>query len=413
MSVPYSSYVPPTLGQIKDTKINADTLANGDVLQYNSSVNAWENAVGGGGGGGASITGSDEAAVFKSGIQQGEGDAAGITRNPTFAGYTMNLDTGNKRVGINKQNPTTTLDVNGNVDVAGIANFTDNLQTITISEQKIGVSSAAPNELKLYSANLPAVPSGLTTIDSVIKKTGSSAWRSYDPDAFDAPNTTDQDSIYKIKLQDGTTRQTVATTAFDIQEPFRPLSFPTGQIVEYSNKLPLQKPIIISRNLGPQTIAPAGVRVITSFGLRRNAPFFDDGMTYDPCNMRAKLTGVGWNSAGAPVVYRVADLKLGFTISWNIHGTWFGSGGGQLHRGDVYVVQYRNGVVLYNHLVQQLEQEDEIWWIGKKTFLGWDATAGEDFDPLTDYYEVELTNQAGIDLTYNSAQVEIECWLAQ
>jgi hypothetical protein len=129
--------------------------------------------------------------------------------------------------------------------------------------------------------------------------------------------------------------------------------------------------------------------------------------------MRAKLTGLGWNSAGAPVVYRVADLKLGFTISWNIHGTWVAGGGGLLHRGDVYVVQYRNGVVLYNHLVQQLEQSGEIWWIGKKTFLGWDTTAGEDFDPLTDYYEVELANQGGVDLTYNSAQVEIECWLAQ
>ena len=94
-------------------------------------------------------------------------------------------------------------------------------------------------------------------------------------------------------------------------------------------------------------------------------------------------------------------------------GPWVGGGGGLSHRGDVYVVQYRNGVVLYNHLVQQHEQETEIWWVGTKTFLGWDATDGEDFDPVTDYYEVELTNQGGVDLTYNSAQVEIECWLAQ
>ena len=412
MSVPYSSYIPPTISQILDTKVDADTLANGDVLQYNSSLRVWENSVGGGGGGGASITGTDEAAVFKSGVQQGEGDAGGITRNPTFAGYCMNLDTGNKRVGINKQNPTTTLDVNGDTNIAGIANITDGIDTLTINGEKVGLS-AGINKLKFYNRNLIVPTSGLVQIDSQIKQIESSSFRSYDPDAFDVANTTDEDSIYKIKLQTGTLRQSVATAAFDIQEAFRPFAFPTGQIVEYSNKLPLQKPIIISRNLGPQTLAPATIRVVSAFGRRRNAPFFDDGMTYDPCNMRAKLTGTGWNSAGAPVVYRVADLKLGFTISWNIHGTWAGGGGGLLHRGDVYITQYRNGVLLYNHLVQQLEQEGEIWWIGKKTFLGWDTTSGEDFDPLTDYYEVELTNQGGVDLTYNSALVEIECWLAQ
>ena len=108
MTVPYSSYTPPTMGQIKDSKINVDTLANGDILEYNSTERVWQNAVGGGGGG-ASITGSDEAAVFKSGVNTGEGDAGGITRNPTFAGYTMNLDTTNKFVGINLQNPSVQL----------------------------------------------------------------------------------------------------------------------------------------------------------------------------------------------------------------------------------------------------------------------------------------------------------------
>ncbi len=405
MTIPYSSPQPESIGSLSDVDINNATLSTGQVLAYDSTDQLWKNGPGGGGGG-ATMFGTDDAVIFKQ-ATNGNTFTGGITRNVTLPNYTINLDTTSKRVAINKNNPATTLDVNG------IAQFTDNLQTIKISEQKIGLTSAAPNELKLYSANLPAVPSGLTTIDSVAKKVSSSAFRSYNPDNFDVANTTDLHSVYKMKLQDGTTRQTITTTAFDIQEAFRPLAFPTGQIVEYQNKLPLQKPIIISRNLGPQTIAPATIRVVSSFGSRRNAPFFDDGMIYDPCNMRAKLTGNGWLSAGAPVVYRVADLKLGFTISWNIHGTWTGGGGGLLHRGDVYVVQYRNGAVFRNHLVQQLEQEEEIWWIGKKTFLGWDVVTGEDFDPLTDYYEVELTNQGGVDLTYNSALVEIECWLAQ
>ena len=407
-SIPYSTKPIPTIGELRNVQINPATLVNGQVVSYNAIKSVWENTAGGGGGGGATITGTDDAVVFKNGAN-GDAVSNGITKNTALNGYTASLDTTNKRVAINH----TAGAITETFEVNGTASFTDNLQTIKISEQRIGLTSAAPNELKLYSANLPAVVDGLTTIDSVAKKTGSSAFRSLNPTNFDVANTTDEDSIYKIKLETGTLRQSVPTPAFDIQEAFRPLAFPTGQIVEYSNKLPLQKPIIISRNLGPQTIAPASVRVVTAFGLRRNAPFFDDGMTYDPCNMRAKLTGNGWNSAGAPVAYRVADLKLGFTISWNIHGTWTGGGGGPLHRGDVYVVQYRNGVVLYNHLVQQLEQEGEIWFVGKKTFLGWDVGAGEDFDPLTDYYEVELTNQGGVDLTYNSAQVEIECWLAQ
>lgn len=401
----YSTRGEPQVAQLLDTEINFNTLTAGDVLTWEATEEVWINAAGGGGGGG--VVGTDDDALFKQG-----GNANtftnGITRNPANTGRALTLDTTNLRLGIGGSgvatNPVNTLEVQG---TARVASGTNELE---INGETIGLV-AGINKLKFYNRNLIVPTSGLVQIDSLIKQIESSSFRSYDPDAFDVANTTDEDSIFKIKLQDGTLRQAVATLAFDIQEPFRPLSFPTGQIVEYSNKLPLQKPIIISRNLGPQTIAPAGVRVVSSFGTRRNAPFFDDGMHYDPCNMRAKLTGgSGWNSCGAPVVYRVAGLKLGFTISWNIHGTWTAPA---VNRGDVYIVQYRNGVALYNHLVQQLEQEGESWWIGKKTFMGWDATAGEDFDPLTDYYEVELANLAGVDLIYNSCRVEVECWLAQ
>jgi len=400
--VSYSRKGEPSVEQLLNTAINITTLAAGDGLIWDATNEVWINGAGGGGGG---VIGNDDEVLFKQG-GVGNTFTNGITRDAAASGMTMNLNTTSKYVGVNKQNPTTTL------DVGGVADFTDNLQTIRISEQRIGLVSAAPNELKLYSGNLPAVVDGLTSIDSVNKKVSSSALRSLDPTAFDTPNTTDTDSVYKIKLQDGTTRQSVGPplSIFDIQEAFRPLSFPTGQVVEYQNQVPLQKPIIIGRNLGPQVIAPAGTRNVSTFGSRRNVPFFDDGMIYDPCNMRAKLTGTGWNTAGAPVAYRVPDLKVGFTISWNIHGTWTAPG---VNRGDVYINQYRNGVIQYNHLVQQLEAEGEAWWVGKKTFLGWDAFSGEDFDVMTDYYEVELANLAGVDLVYNSCQVEIECWKAQ
>ncbi len=402
MSGIYSPLPITQLDQLYDVVIDPATLTAGQIISWNSTDEVWKN-VAGGGGGGISITGSTDAVVFRTATGDGVAEGDGIFKNAGTAGYTMNLDRSNKRVGVNTATPVTTLDIGGNAQVVGS-------DTIKLENDTLGIITGA-GDLKLYSGNLPAVADGLTTINSVDKKTGSSAFRSYNPATFDLANTTDENSVYKIQLRDGTERQAVATPAFDIQEAFRPLAFPTGQIVEYQNKVPIQKPIIISRNLGPQTILPATTRVVTSFGVRRNAPFFDDGMTYDPCNMRAKLTGVGWNSAGAPVVYRNARAKLGFTISWNIHGTWLGAG----NRCDVYVVQYRNGAILYNHLVQQLEQDREVWCIGKKTFLGWDVTAGEDFDPTTDYYEVELANMSGTgtNLTYNSALVEIECWLAQ
>ena len=399
---PYSTKPVPLLGELRDVNINPATLVSGQVVSYNATTQLWENNAGGGGGG-ATITGTDNAVVFKNGLN-GDAPSDGITKQVASGGFTMNLDTTSKRVGINKINPATTL------DVGGIAQFTDNLQTISISEQKIGLTTAGPNELKLYSANLPAVPSGLTTIDSVIKRTGSSAFRSYNPDAFDAPNTTDEDSIYKIKLSTGTTKQSVATSAFDIQENYSAtLGFPTSQIVEYQNKVPLNKAICVSRSAGPQVVAPANVRVVSSLGTYSGV-FFTDTCVYDPCQMRAKKTGNSWLSFGAPVVYRVSDLKVGWTINWSIHGTW---ASGSSNRADVYIIQYRNGVLFRTILVQQLEADIEFWCIGSRTLLSWTTSLNEDFDPTTDYYEVEISNQSTHDFTFNQADITAECWLAQ
>lgn len=354
-----------------------------------------------------SITGTADAAVFRTEDGNGIAESDGIFNNTGTAGYTMNLDRSNKRVGVNQATPLTTLDIGGNAQVVG----TD---TIKLENDTLGIITSS-NELKLYSANLFTIPSDLTTVDSLNKKTGSSSFRSYDPDAVDVANTKDESSIYKIQLLLGTTKQTVATSAFDIQENYAPLSgFPTSQIVEYQNKVPLNKPICVSRTAGPQIITPSNSRVVTSLGTRRGSPFFDDNVIYDPCQMRAKLTGgTGWNSFGAPVAYRVADLKVGWTINWNISGTW---GTGSSNVCYINLTQYRSGstVPLRTIRVQQLEADKEFSCIGSRTLLSWTTSLNEDFDPTTDYYEVELTNKSTTNtLTFTQADITAECWLAQ
>ena len=46
MTVPYSSPTPLTLGEISNVNLNYNTLANNDVVKYNTTTQLWENAVG-------------------------------------------------------------------------------------------------------------------------------------------------------------------------------------------------------------------------------------------------------------------------------------------------------------------------------------------------------------------------------
>jgi len=107
----YSTQGQPTVAQILDTAIDPITLNTGDGLVYDATDQLWKNQPGGGGGG-STITGTNDAVVFKNGTN-GDADNTGITRLPAGFGYTVNLDTANKRVGVNKQSPAYTLDVGG------------------------------------------------------------------------------------------------------------------------------------------------------------------------------------------------------------------------------------------------------------------------------------------------------------
>jgi hypothetical protein len=403
MSVPYSSYVPPTLGQIKDTKINTDTLANGDVLQYNSSLNAWENAVGGGGGGGASITGTDEAAVFKSGIQQGEGDAAGITRNATLAGYCINLDTTNKFVGINLQNPSIQL------DIAGGMHITDGANKIEIDGENIGIISGT-DSLTLFSHNASAVQKAALKIDSSAKIALNGCWVSYNPITFDAPVSSTLTGLYKIKLDRGQDKWDGAAP-FDLQENYNSiLGFPTGQIVEYQNQAPITGARIYGRVATGVAVAPASTYTISLYG---NTVSFQDRLLYDPMQMRSRKIGSAWVYAGAPTVWRQADTKLIFTIKWYIEGTYPTRRNNNIVQ--VYANQYRSGSLLRAYQIHQTPGDEAVHiHSGERTFYTHIPTLNEDFNPATDDWLVEIANQSGVDdFTSTLNNVEIICYKAQ
>jgi hypothetical protein len=402
MTVPYSSYTPPTMGQIKDTKIDVDTLANGNILQYNSTERVWENAVGGGGGG-ASITGTNEAAVFKSGINTGEGDAGGITRNITLAGYTMNLDTVNKFVGINKANPSVQL------DIAGGMHITDGANKIEIDGENIGIISGT-DSLTLFSHNSSAVQKAALKIDSSAKIALNGCWVSYDPILFDTPVSSTLTGLYKIKLSRGQDKWAGAAP-FDIQENYNPvLGFPTGQIVEYQNQAPITGARIYGRVATGVAVAPATTYTISSFG---NTLSFQDQMLYDPMQMRSRKVGNSWIYAGAPSVWRRADTKLIFTIKWYIEGTFPARRNNNIVQ--VYANQYRSGALLRAYQIHQTPGDEDVHiHSGERTFFSHTTALNEDFNPATDDWLVEIANQANTDdFTTTLNNVEIICYKAQ
>ncbi len=397
MTVPYSSPQLPFLGQIKDVAL--DNVQNADILQYDDTTRNWKNVVGGGGGG-ATITGIDDAAVFKSGTNQGEGDNAGITRIPASLGYTMNLDTANKFVGINQINPSVQL------DIAGGMHITDGSNKIEIDGENIGIISGT-DVLTLFSHNTNLSGSNLR-VNSLEKKAECSAWRSNDPRSFDTPNTTDTDSIYKIKLQRGMDKE-AGGGLFDAQENYNPtLGFPSGQITEYQNQMNINKPVALARVATGIAVAPASVYVISSMGTQTA---FQDQMLYDPMQMRSRLTFTAWVFCGAPTIYRVADLKVGWTIKWYFNGRWLApSANNRMH---MYVNQFRNGILLRTYLVQVSNNDQTCMMSGERTFLTWSNGFNEDFDVLTDDWQVEIANQGTSDLRVDLGQCEFYCWKAQ
>ena len=400
MSVPYSTRPYPTLAQVLDVDINPDTLVSGQVITWNDTTQYWQNTAGGGGGG-ATITGTDNAVVFKNGT---DGDAPndGITKQVASAGYTMNLDTSNKRVGVNKNNPAVNLDVNG------VAQFANGGDTLKIDGDLAGLS-VGTNTLKLYSHNLPTPADGLTEINSSRKLITSSSLLSKDPRLFDAPNGQDLGAFYKIMLRRGFNLQPAGHPLWDEQLSFdaTQTQFPTGQIVEYHDTLPRDFKRIVGRTATGVAIAPANVYVISNFGSTFS---FQDRCIYDPCMMRSRKTGNGWVWAGAPTQYRDAEVKAMLKVRWYFEGRWQGPSAN--NRVDMYVNQYRSGVLLRAYLVAISNNADSCFMSGERLFMG-QANYGEDIDWGRDDFQVEMSNQGAFDIEVNLAQVELEWIRAQ
>ena len=397
----YSTRGEPTVAQILDTSVDVTTLTSGDGLVYDSVSKLWKNVPIGGGGGGASILGTDDAVVFKNGIN-GDAPNTGITKVPATAGYTMNLNTTSKRVGINKTSPATTLDVGGD------AQFTNATETLKIEGDLVGLV-AGTETLKLYSHNLPAVAQGLTEVDSSNKVITSSGLVSKDPRNFDAPNGTPDNAFYKIKLSRGLNQQPAGHPLWDEQYSFDPTQtqFPTGQIVEYYDTLPLNFARAVARTATGVAIAPSNVYAISNFGSTFS---FQDRCIYDPCMMRSRKIGTGWIYAGAPTQYRDSDIKAMLKVRWYFEGRWASSN--PANRVDMYVNQFRSGVLLRAYLVSISNNADSCFMSGERLFMGF-ANYGEDIDWGRDDFQVEIANMGAFDVNVDLAQVEMEWILAQ
>jgi hypothetical protein len=391
-----------TLQGLGDVNINRQTLANGQVIQYDDTTRKWVNATGGGGG--SSIVGTNGAVVFKDGLQ-GNAYSDGMTQIVGSAGFAMNVDRAAKRLGINKVNPASTLDVGGDATVNGSSSV---VGTATVKTENDTLGIVTANPLRLFSHNLTAA-GDVTIVDSDVKKIESSTLVSSAPLATDAPNGTDSNGFYKIELVQGFPQQP-GGGLFDQQENYDPLQtqFPTGQRVEYQNSLPLNFPVIIGRTATGVAIVPATVYVITNFG---TTFAFQDRCVYDPCQMRSRKQGVGWVWAGAPVQYRLEDTKAMLNVKWYFEGRW--TAPSPDNRVHVYVNQFRGGGLLRSFLVAISNNADSCFISGERTFMG-HANFGEDINWETDDFQVEIANQAPIESVFvDLAQVEMRFILAQ
>jgi len=395
----YSTQAQPTVAQILDTAIDPVTLNTGDGLVYDATDQLWKNQPGGGGGG-STITGTNDAVVFKNGTN-GDADNTGITRLPTGFGYTVNLDTANKRVGVNKQSPAYTLDVGGDTRITSGSNIFG----LTSS----GIGNLSPsNSLFFYSHNTPAPSNALFIMDSQNKIFQGAGLRTYNPTAPDSVLPIDKNSFYKVRLSRGMDKEP-GGVLFNTQEDYNNiLGFPTGQMTEYQNQMNINKPIIIGRVATGASVPVAGVYAISSFG---GTTSFQDRLFYDPMQMRSRKVATTWVFAGAPTVYRVSGTKLGWNIKWYFEGQWASSNSN--NRLHMYCNQFRNGALFKTFLVGISNNADDCFMSGERTFLSWSSSFNEDFDVLTDDWLVEVANQGQHDIIVNLAQVELSCWLAQ
>ena len=362
----------------------------------------------GGGGGGVTITGVNQAAIFKNGTN-GDTYTGGITRSSGTANYAINLNTTAYRVGIggasNALNPVNTLEVYGDARIKGIAPDTNE---IVISSDNIG-NIIGGSTLRLYSNN-SLVPEDIVEVDGFNRTCSvGGTMRTLQPTAFDFPNSSIEDGLYKIKLQQGMNLWVGAP--FDPQNQLSntTTAFPVGQVVEYQNNQPIQDWRCIARLANNATLAPAVPYQISNFG---TFGAFVDRMIYDPMGCRSRLAGgTQWQWCGAPSVLRVATNKFMINVKWYVDGVW--ALADPVNQLDIYVTQYRTGALLRQFLVSTSGSPSAAYHTsGERTFMGF-ANYGEDFDCIRDDYQVEIVNFGANAFTIGTTQCEFKFILAQ
>ena len=399
-SIPYSTKPVPTINELRNVNVNPATLANGDVVSWDSTLNIWKNTAGGGGGGGATITGTDDAVVFKSGAN-GVAPANGITKNVALAGYAMNLDTANFRVGIggasNAIAPANTLEVYGSARFKAQVGFNE----IVIDDNTIG-NIIGGTKLILYSSNT-LTPENTCVVDGLNKRfVVGGTMETLPPTAFDTPNGTSTSGIYKMKLEQGVNLW--SGPFFDAQNPFNPASvgFPTGAVKEYQNDKLLMGNIICCRNAITSPLA-AGFSDI--FSVAGSITGFQDQCYYDPLGSRGRLTGgATWDFIAAPSVGRSATDIYVVRVSFHFEGQW--SGSNPNNRCNINLNQYRSGGLYRSYTVATSNNNDTIGMSGNKTILG--GLVFQDYDASTDDFQMEAANFGVDDIIQGQGSCEFE-----
>ena len=408
MSGPYARKPYPFLDQLRNLNINPLTLINGDTIQYNSATTTWENQPLTGGGT-ANLIGPDNFAVFKSGTN-GVSDPQCISRVPGTGGCAMVINGPTFAVGIGVASPNVALDVNGSQRIASGSGASLRVMRFIPASSSVGMLTSVP--LVLYSNNALTSPNA-TRVDGIVNNIQSSSFRSYNPTTFDAPNTTDTNSVYKVKLREGINLWT-SGGVFDNQNIFSSANvyFPTEQIVEYQNNKPIQYPKIIGQLTTATNIVFGGNAFVSYFGALVGA---EEECIYDPLNMRAFKTGLEWTYWGAPSLYRNATDKFIINVKFFLSGDWsgFDPSDGLI----IYIFQYRSGVFFTQHelvITTPNTATTSMRLSGERTLLGFVTGGSEEFIADTDYYAIEIANQSGVnDFNVTRFTIESEFVFAQ
>ncbi len=223
--------------------------------------------------------------------------------------------------------------------------------------------------------------------------------------------TTDTSSVYKVKLQNGINLWNTGGV-FDNQNNFSPaFSFPTGQIVEYQNKKPIQYPKIIGQLTTATNILPGGTAFVSYFGTDAGGL---DECIYDPMGMRALKSGADWDFWGAPSLYRNATDKFIINTKVFISGDWSGTSSSDSL--TISIEQYRSGSAQYTHELARTTPNTatrRMLWSGERTLLGYITGFNEDFDASIDYYRLEIQNNGSNNINITRVTIESEFIFAQ